>query len=59
MIVLAQMSKVAGVVVSVVFGLTMGASDNQCTIRSLIAAFCFHELAEGMRLGGPILHVSR
>ncbi|KAG7640439.1 Zinc/iron permease [Arabidopsis suecica] len=51
-----KMSKVAGVVVSVVFGLTMGASDNQCTIRSLIAAFCFHELAEGMRLGGPILH---
>ncbi|KAL9840053.1 putative zinc/iron permease [Arabidopsis thaliana] len=54
--VIALMSKVAGVVVSVVFGLTMGASDNQCTIRSLLAAFCFHELAEGMRLGGSILH---
>ncbi|KAE8730034.1 Fe(2+) transport protein 1 [Hibiscus syriacus] len=47
-----------GIVVhSVVIGLAMGASDNRCTIRSLIAALCFHKMFEGMGLGGCILQV--
>ncbi|GMI80186.1 zinc transporter 7 precursor [Hibiscus trionum] len=33
----------------------MGASYNRCTIRSLIAALCFHQMFEGMGLGGCIL----
>ncbi|ERN03695.1 hypothetical protein AMTRI_Chr02g255980 [Amborella trichopoda] len=33
----------------------MGASQNPCTIRSLVAALCFHQLFEGMGLGGSIL----
>ncbi|PKI69580.1 hypothetical protein CRG98_010028 [Punica granatum] len=33
----------------------MGASDNACTIKSLVAALCFHQLFEGMGLGGCIL----
>ncbi|GFQ04820.1 fe(2+) transport protein 1 [Phtheirospermum japonicum] len=33
----------------------MGASDNPCTIRPLVAALCFHQLFEGMGLGGCIL----
>ncbi|KAJ1412059.1 Zinc/iron permease [Sesbania bispinosa] len=45
-----------GIVVhSVVIGLSMGASENPCTIRPLIAALCFHQLFEGMGLGGCIL----
>lgn len=48
-----------GIVVhSVVIGLSMGASDNPCTIRPLIAALCFHQLFEGMGLGGCILQVN-
>lgn len=48
-----------GIIVhSVVIGLAMGASDNHCTIKSLIAALCFHQLFEGMGLGGSILKVS-
>ncbi|XP_061995031.1 fe(2+) transport protein 1-like [Rosa rugosa] len=45
-----------GIVVhSVVIGLSMGSSENPCTIRPLIAAICFHQLFEGMGLGGCIL----
>lgn len=47
-----------GIVVhSVVIGLSMGSSENPCTIRPLIAAICFHQLFEGMGLGGCILQV--
>ncbi|EFH53160.1 hypothetical protein ARALYDRAFT_904676 [Arabidopsis lyrata subsp. lyrata] len=53
--VIALVSELGIVVHSFVTGLAMGASDNQCTIRSLIAALCFHQLVEGMRLGGSIL----
>lgn len=35
----------------------MGASENVCTIRPLVAALCFHQLFEGMGLGGCILQV--
>ncbi|XP_020258269.1 fe(2+) transport protein 1-like, partial [Asparagus officinalis] len=45
-----------GIVVhSVVIGLSMGASQSPCTIRPLVAALCFHQLFEGMGLGGCIL----
>lgn len=40
---------------SVVIGLSMGASNNTCSIKGLIAALCFHQMFEGMGLGGCIL----
>ncbi|GJR65013.1 probable alkaline/neutral invertase D [Tanacetum coccineum] len=36
-------------------GLSIGASNNMCTIRSLVAALCFHQFFEGMGLGSCIL----
>nr|GEY28962.1 chaperonin CPN60-2, mitochondrial [Tanacetum cinerariifolium] len=45
------------VVLFVVIGLSMGASDNMCMLRSLVAALCFHQFFEGMGLGGCILQV--
>ncbi|KAL1325972.1 hypothetical protein HN51_036016 [Arachis hypogaea] len=53
--VIAQVLELGIVVHSVVIGLSMGASDNPCTIRPLIAALCFHQFFEGMGLGGCIL----
>ncbi|CAH2037901.1 unnamed protein product [Thlaspi arvense] len=53
--VVAQVLELGIVVHSVVIGLALGASDNKCTIKSLIAALCFHQLFEGMGLGGCIL----
>ncbi|KAJ4710656.1 Fe(2+) transport protein 1 [Melia azedarach] len=53
--VVAQVLELGIIVHSVVIGLAMGASDNPCTIRPLIAALCFHQLFEGMGLGGCIL----
>ncbi|OIW02212.1 hypothetical protein TanjilG_31961 [Lupinus angustifolius] len=53
--VVAQVLELGIVVHSVVIGLSMGASQNPCTIRPLIAALCFHQLFEGMGLGGCIL----
>ncbi|GJW32052.1 Fe(2+) transport protein 1-like protein, partial [Tanacetum coccineum] len=38
------------VVHSVVIGLSMGASDNMCTIIPLVAALCFHQFFKGMGL---------
>ncbi|XP_074327170.1 fe(2+) transport protein 1-like [Apium graveolens] len=40
---------------SVIIGLSLGASDNPCTIRPLVAALCFHQMFEGMGLEGCIL----
>ncbi|KAJ4899875.1 Fe(2+) transport protein 2 [Raphanus sativus] len=40
---------------SVVIGLSLGATNDACTIRGLIIALCFHHLFEGMGLGGCIL----
>ncbi|KAK3009625.1 hypothetical protein RJ639_015006 [Escallonia herrerae] len=56
--VLAQVLELGIIVHSVVIGLSMGASDNPCTIRPLVAALCFHQLFEGMGLGGCILQAS-
>ncbi|KAI9073479.1 hypothetical protein K1719_027918 [Acacia pycnantha] len=53
--VVVQVLELGIVVHSVVIGLSMGASENPCSIRSLIAALCFHQLFEGMGLGGCIL----
>ncbi|XP_054808273.1 fe(2+) transport protein 1-like [Prosopis cineraria] len=53
--VVAQVLELGIVVHSVVIGLSMGASENPCTIRPLIAALCFHQFFEGMGLGGCIL----
>ncbi|CAN8325295.1 unnamed protein product [Cochlearia groenlandica] len=40
---------------SVVIGLSLGATNDSCTIKGLIIALCFHHLFEGMGLGGCIL----
>ncbi|GAB2261773.1 hypothetical protein Droror1_Dr00002770 [Drosera rotundifolia] len=53
--IVAQVLELGIVVHSVVIGLSMGVSNNPCTIRPLIAAMCFHQLFEGMGLGGCIL----
>ncbi|KAA0052675.1 hypothetical protein IC582_017883 [Cucumis melo] len=53
--VIAQLLEAGILVHSVVIGLSLGASENPCTIRPLIAALCFHQLFEGMGLGGCIL----
>lgn len=42
---------------SVIIGATMGMSQNQCTIRPLVAALAFHQIFEGMGLGGCIAQV--
>ncbi|KAL8150917.1 hypothetical protein V2J09_020725 [Rumex salicifolius] len=39
---------------SVIIGVTMGMSQNKCTIRPLVAALAFHQIFEGMGLGGCI-----
>ncbi|XP_039168127.1 fe(2+) transport protein 1-like [Eucalyptus grandis] len=53
--VVAMVLELGIVVHSVVIGLGMGASSNVCTIRGLVAALCFHQMFEGMGLGGCIL----
>ncbi|KAF0910027.1 hypothetical protein E2562_001268 [Oryza meyeriana var. granulata] len=53
--VVVQVLEMGIVVHSVVIGLGMGASQNVCTIRPLVAAMCFHQMFEGMGLGGCIL----
>ncbi|XP_042521205.1 zinc transporter 7-like [Macadamia integrifolia] len=53
--VVAQVLELGIVVHSVVIGLSLGASMNPCTIGPLVAALCFHQLFEGMGLGGCIL----
>ncbi|XP_056173890.1 fe(2+) transport protein 1-like [Syzygium oleosum] len=53
--VVAMVLELGIVVHSVVTGLGLGASSNVCTIRGLVAALCFHQMSEGMGLGGCIL----
>ncbi|XWS19925.1 hypothetical protein CRYUN_Cryun31cG0058000 [Craigia yunnanensis] len=53
--VVAMVLELGIVVHSVVIGLTVGASNNTCTIKGLVAALCFHQMFEGMGLGGCIL----
>lgn len=42
---------------SVIIGVTMGMSQNQCSIRPLVVALAFHQIFEGMGLGGCIAQV--
>ncbi|RWR81928.1 fe2+ transport protein 1-like protein [Cinnamomum micranthum f. kanehirae] len=53
--VIAQVLEMGIVVHSVVIGLSLGTDESPCTIKPLIAALCFHQLFEGMGLGGCIL----
>ncbi|KAL8507404.1 hypothetical protein ACS0TY_018090 [Phlomoides rotata] len=53
--VIAMVLEVGIIVHSVVIGLSVGASNNTCSIKGLIAALCFHQMFEGMGLGGCIL----
>lgn len=39
---------------SVIIGVTMGMSQNVCTIKTLVVALAFHQVFEGMGLGGCI-----
>ncbi|RZB80825.1 Zinc transporter 6, chloroplastic, partial [Glycine soja] len=39
---------------SVIIGVTMGMSQNVCTIRPLVVALSFHQIFEGLGLGGCI-----
>ncbi|XP_074270323.1 putative zinc transporter 8 [Silene latifolia] len=50
--VVAQVLQLGIVVHSIVIGLSMGVSNNPCTIRPLVTSMCFHQLFEGMALGG-------
>nr|XP_043608085.1 probable zinc transporter 10 [Erigeron canadensis] len=53
--VVAMVLELGIVVHSVVIGLGVGASNDVCTIKPLVAALCFHQMFEGMGLGGCIL----
>ncbi|KAG6638928.1 fe(2+) transport protein 1-like [Carya illinoinensis] len=53
--VVAMVLELGIVVHSVVIGLSLGASNNTCSIKGLVAALCFHQMFEGMGLGGCIL----
>ncbi|KAI3837413.1 hypothetical protein MKW92_002560 [Papaver armeniacum] len=45
-----------GIVVhSVVIGISLGSSNNICNMKPLVATLCFHQMFEGMGLGGYIL----
>lgn len=43
---------------SVIIGVTLGMSQNRCTIKPLVAALAFHQIFEGMGLGGCIAQVN-
>ncbi|KZV21659.1 putative zinc transporter 10-like [Dorcoceras hygrometricum] len=53
--VIAMVLEMGIIVHSIVIGLSLGASNNTCTIKGLVAALCFHQMFEGMGLGGCIL----
>ncbi|KAK6917050.1 Zinc/iron permease [Dillenia turbinata] len=53
--VIAMVLELGIIVHSVVIGLALGAANNACTIKPLVAALCFHQMFEGMGLGGCIL----
>uniref|UniRef100_A0A3Q7FMQ6 Uncharacterized protein n=1 Tax=Solanum lycopersicum TaxID=4081 RepID=A0A3Q7FMQ6_SOLLC len=56
--VIAMVLELGIIVHSIVIGLSLGASSNTCTIKGLVAALCFHQMFEGMGLGGCILQAS-
>ncbi|KAI4373384.1 hypothetical protein MLD38_011514 [Melastoma candidum] len=44
---------------SVIIGVTMGMSQNKCSIRPLVSALAFHQFFQGMGLGGCIAQVEK
>ncbi|GLT54621.1 hypothetical protein SLA2020_278050 [Shorea laevis] len=56
--VVAMVLELGIIVHSVVIGLSLGASNNTCSIKGLVAALCFHQMFEGMGLGGCILQAN-
>jgi len=46
------------VVHSLIIGMSLGASDFPSTVRPLVPALTFHQLFEGISLGGCIVQVS-
>ncbi|KAG5554102.1 hypothetical protein RHGRI_011843 [Rhododendron griersonianum] len=52
--VISQVLEIGIVVHSVIIGISLGASGNPKTIKPLVAALSFHQLFEGMGLGGCI-----
>ncbi|GKA23004.1 probable zinc transporter 10 [Tanacetum coccineum] len=53
--VVAMVLELGIIVHSIVIGLGVGASNDVCIIYQLIIALCFHQMFEGMGLGGCIL----
>lgn len=53
-VVVSQILELGIVSHSVIIGLSLGVSENPCTIRPLIAALSFHQFFEGFALGGCI-----
>jgi solute carrier family 39 (zinc transporter), member 1/2/3 len=45
------------VVHSVIIGISLGASQDPSTIKPLVVALSFHQMFEGMGLGGCIVQV--
>ena len=42
---------------SVIIGISLGASEEPSTIKPLVVALSFHQMFEGMGLGGCIVQV--
>ncbi|KAG6485158.1 zinc transporter 10-like [Zingiber officinale] len=53
-VVVSQILELGIVSHSVIIGLSLGVSQNPCTIRPLVAALSFHQFFEGFALGGCI-----
>ncbi|KAH9316276.1 hypothetical protein KI387_024903 [Taxus chinensis] len=53
--VISQVLELGIVAHSAIIGISLGASQSACTIRPLVAALSFHQLFEGMGLGGCIV----
>ncbi|XP_031277392.1 probable zinc transporter 8 [Pistacia vera] len=53
--VIAMVLELGIVVHSIVIGLSLGASNNTCSIKGLMVALSFHRMFEGIGLGGCIL----
>ncbi|KAJ1377354.1 Zinc/iron permease [Sesbania bispinosa] len=52
--VVSQVLEIGIIFHSVIIGVTLGMSQNVCTIRPLVAALAFHQIFEGMGLGGCV-----
>jgi hypothetical protein len=53
-----QVLELGVVVHSLIIGMPLGASDSPSTVRPLVPALTFHQLFEGIGLGGCIVQVS-